>query len=55
MVQSANTDLFNPLVPKADNNVSKSTICFTYESSEGKLQLIWGDFYVYPQVHKYKN
>ena len=26
MFQEANTDLFNPLVPKAQNSVSKSTI-----------------------------
>ena len=29
MLQAANTDLFNPLVPKAHNSVSKSTISFT--------------------------
>ena len=29
MLQAANTDLFNSLVPKAYNSVSKSTISFT--------------------------
>ena len=29
MLQAANTKLFNPLVPKAHNSVSESTVFFT--------------------------
>ena len=30
MLQAANTNLFNPFVPRAHNSVSKSTISYLY-------------------------
>ena len=37
MLQEANTDLFNRLVPKAHNIVSKSTISFTNKTIKSQL------------------
>ena len=38
MLQGAKTDLFNKLVPKTYNSVSKSTISFTNQAGESQLK-----------------
>ena len=40
MLQRANTDLFNPLVPRAHNSVSKSTIPFSNKANKSQLKLV---------------
>ena len=51
MLQAANTDLFNPLVPKVHNAiVSKSTISFTKLASKSQLKLIGGFFFLAPSA-----
>ena len=51
MFLTANTYLFNPLVTKALNRVSKSTISFTNEASKSQSKLNWQIFYILHPRH----
>ena len=50
MLQAANTDLFNPLVPKAQNSECQNLILpFLIKSLKVNLKLISGFYFLYPR------
>ena len=48
MLQRADTDLYNPSVPKAQSNVSKYNISFTNKANKNQLMLIGGFLFFAP-------
>ena len=51
MLQTANTYLFDPLVPKAHNSVSKYAISFTNLANKSLLKLVRGFYLLLLSVH----
>ena len=50
MLQPANTDLFNLIIPKAHNSVSKSTIYSKNNAIKCQLKIIGGFIFFHPSA-----